>query len=500
MNDETYHAVVQGVYAEDLGDALTTAAAVNDTVLHVRDVADFDEEGGFLVLNDTVLEYVTCDDDDSTITLAAPLAAAAAVDDRIDVWDEANGQKATVYKAVVDQIDGFDGVATVLVDQSLAHALADTMREATGESVSLARDGSELKLVAVHGRRFALAALQYLQGGMTTRQSEDEAGVDILGADAGVPGIYAFGAGGSPSVLIDATTGHASFLGEIGTALPGDPGIFIYSQTFRSLGDKLVTHPIIQFNTGMTRDQPSIQAENDGTGGSDLFLFSGGGVNSRETKLQVSNGNFRVGTEAAPDDQIYAGSGVYAARDGATFWTDYLFGGNTERAKMSFDGIATFIGYENVGGGQIRGFQYILGQDHARILTSNTMDVTGTGGGTFKGINASAFNVSSDPSSKTNLRRVAGALAALAALTVYDYDTVQGAPDGETRPGRGVLTTDVAEVVPDAVTESDIGQTLDVYALLSTTVAAVQELSAQVESLTARVAQLESAQSTKGVR
>lgn len=203
MNEETFHAVVQGVYQEDLGDALTVAANIGDTVLHVRDVADFDEEGGFLLLDDAVLEYDTCDDDDSTITLTAPLTVAAAVDDRVDVWDDANGQKASVYKAVVDQIDGFDGVATAVVSQGLAHALAQTMRDGTGESVTLAREDSELQVTAVHGRGFALASLQYLQGGMTTRQSEDEAGVDILGADSGTPGVYVFGTNGNKIVLRD---------------------------------------------------------------------------------------------------------------------------------------------------------------------------------------------------------------------------------------------------------------------------------------------------------
>lgn len=201
---ETYHAAVTGVYAEDLGDQLVADTPIGDGILNVRDVADFDEDGGWLLLNGTVLEYDTVDDDTSAIILTLPLVAAAATDDVVTVWDAPNAQKATVYKAVVDQIDGFDGVATAVIQQSVAHALAQNMRDGTGESATLTRDDdNELQLVAVHGRAFALAALQYMQGGMTTRSAEDQPGIDILGADSGIPGVYLYGANGNRIVLRD---------------------------------------------------------------------------------------------------------------------------------------------------------------------------------------------------------------------------------------------------------------------------------------------------------
>jgi hypothetical protein len=203
---DTFHAVVTGVYAEDLGDQLTAAAAIGDTVLHVQDIADFDEDGGSILLNGVVLGYTTVDDDTSTITLSTALAAAAAVDDRVDVWDDSNASKATVYKAVVDQIDGFDGVATAIVQQSIAHALSQSMRDGTGESVTLTRDDdNELQLTAVHGRTFSLAALQYLQGGLTTRTAEDQAGIDVIGAgtdDPRAPGVYLYDTDGKLAMFM----------------------------------------------------------------------------------------------------------------------------------------------------------------------------------------------------------------------------------------------------------------------------------------------------------
>jgi hypothetical protein len=201
---DTFAGTVTGVYELGLGDKLSAAAAVNDTVLHVYSVVDFDEDGGWLRLNDAILEYVTRDSDDLTITLAAPLAVAAALDDVVDAWDLANGQPFAVTKAVLDDVDGFSGnPVEAYVSQSIAHILSTTMREGKGETVILSRDQGALEVVGVEGRQFALAALQYLQGGMTTRQSDGEPGVDILGVDSGTVGVYVIGTNGTMIVLRD---------------------------------------------------------------------------------------------------------------------------------------------------------------------------------------------------------------------------------------------------------------------------------------------------------
>jgi hypothetical protein len=488
MNDETFHAVVKGVHVERLGDALTVAAAIGATTLSVRDVADFDDEGGYLRLNGTVLEYLSTDDDLSTITLAVALVAAAAVDDKVEAWDKANGQPAVVHKAVVDQIDGFDGFATAVVSQSIAHALSQDMRDGPGESVTLTREGAELRVVEVHGRTFSLAALQYLQGGMTTRQAEDEAGVDIVGSEAGVPGIFAYGPGGSPTVLIDATTGNASFIGEIGTALPGDIGIFMHSGTFSEFGVQ-VTHPVMLFNVQASRDDPSIQASNDGVGGTSLFLFSGAETTARETRLIVENGRFEVGIEHTANDQVYIGAFLSVQRDFGEWCTDAVFG--TWFGKIQTDSIAYFAGYDDSASTALRGFQYLFGPNNARVLTGSAMEIVSPDTTAFRAINASAFNVTSDAGAKTNRVRVEGALAAIETLTVYDYDTPHGAPDGETIRARGVIAQDVAKVAPIATVEMFDGtQGVDLYALGATTVAGLQELAGEMAALRAQVAAL----------
>jgi hypothetical protein len=370
------------------------------------------------------------------------------------------------------------------------------MRDGTGESVTLAREGAELRIQEVHGRSFSLAALQYLQGGMTTRLAEDESGVDIVGSESGTPGIYAFKPGGSPSVIIDATTGNASFIGEIGTALPGQIGIFAYTTTFQQMADVTVSRPVLLFNVGSNRDQASIQSDTDpGSGSPSLYLFSGATIGGRETRTIVRQGSFQVGIESVANDQTYLGAQMRLERDWFNVETDDVFdtsNPNDTHAKVQFDNIAVYTGYQNSVNGNLRGFQYILqtGFDQARVLTLNAFEIKNPTAGSFKPINASAFNVSSDGRPKTARTPVAGALAAIEALTVYDYDTPHGTPaaDQATVRARGVIAQDVAKVAPIAVVEMSDGiQGVDVYALLATTVAAVQELSSEVNDLRTRL-------------
>lgn len=212
-----HHGVVAGLYASDLGDHLTADAAIGATELQVRDVADFDDEnGGFLVLGGAVLAYTGADDDTSTIQLEAPLTTAAANFDRVDVWDAENGAKSTIYKAIISDFDGYTGGAPVeaVVAQEQLPQLTEAMRAGKGESVTLTReDDGTLKLSGIDGRANALASMQYLQGGMTTRTSEDEAGVEIHGVDSGTAGVYVYDANGDVSMQLsdDAAGGIFQF-------------------------------------------------------------------------------------------------------------------------------------------------------------------------------------------------------------------------------------------------------------------------------------------------
>ena len=273
----SYHGLVTGVKAQTLGDSLSVAAVAGDTVLHVYDTADFDEDGGWLLLpgiglvpNVGVLPYTTIDDDASTITLAGnlPAPSASPVDAEVQVWDAANTQPAVVYKAIVDSLDGFDGdPIEAVVDQGLAHALSQSMRDGTGESVTLVRDGSELRVAQVHGRRFALAALQYLQGGMTTRQSEDAAGVDILGVDSGTPGVYLYDTGGVLALQItdDLVAGVIKFY----TGIAGEAAGFLNPSSVSSI-------PTVTLNSGTTPARTAAASISllAGTGGANQVLVA----------------------------------------------------------------------------------------------------------------------------------------------------------------------------------------------------------------------------------
>ena len=402
MTETSIHGLTTGVYAEDLGDQLATDQVIDDTVLHVNDVCDFDELGGYLLLNDAVLEYLTVDDDDSTITLAAPLTAAAAVDDRVDVWDQANNQKATAYKAVVTNLDGFEDAAPIeaVVSDQLAHALQPMMTEGNGVSTVLERSGSELEVTGILGRAFSLASLQYLQGGLTTRQAEDEAGVDILGSESGTPGILAFGDGGVLTVFVDATTGDASFIGEVGTALPGDLGVFLFSQTFSQFGE-LVTHPVVQFNTGASRDQPSIQADSFGSGAG-LMLFSGASTGGRESRLVVDQGSITMGVEHAVDDEVYDGAVFVLSRDVINLRTDHQFGANNVAAELYGDTDSAFLGWRDAAGANIHGLA-MARTGGLNLMNSSHIQVTTVDGAAFQEIDAGGFNNLSDAASKTDI-------------------------------------------------------------------------------------------------
>ena len=75
------------VQARPLGSELTADASAGDTTLFVDFVADFDEDGGSLLLNGATLDYTTVDPDLETITLTVPLASAAAQDDQVQAVD-----------------------------------------------------------------------------------------------------------------------------------------------------------------------------------------------------------------------------------------------------------------------------------------------------------------------------------------------------------------------------------------------------------------------------
>ena len=110
---------------------------------------------------------------------------------------------------------------------------------------------------------------------------------------------------------------------------------------------------------------------------------------------------------------------------------------------------------------------------------------------------ATAYNTSSDYRLKENLTLVAGALARVNSLPVWRFNFI-----GDDKIVDGFMAHEAQAVVPESVTgqkdeidgEGDpVYQGIDQAKLVPLLFAAVQELSAQVTALTARVATLEAA-------
>lgn len=151
------HGRLVAVAAEVAGDELVKAPLAGTLVLTVGDVADFDEDGGWLRLAGTPLEYVSADDDAATITLALPLPVLTfplgAIESRVDVWDPDADDVVVefVARVVLDNQDEGEPV-----EAGIDHALIDLLPggiRTRGESVSLEWDGDDLRVVEVAGKR-----------------------------------------------------------------------------------------------------------------------------------------------------------------------------------------------------------------------------------------------------------------------------------------------------------------------------------------------------------
>lgn len=140
------------------GATLTADLAIGDTVLHVDDTADFDEDpgdlGAFLMLGldlasdgtldlsaASVLSYDTCDEDASTVTLSAPSSVASSAGDRIYVRDPVSGTPVVDYYVMVSLDDGDTTGDALLV--TLGHGLSVDIGSASdlsGQSIAFEED------------------------------------------------------------------------------------------------------------------------------------------------------------------------------------------------------------------------------------------------------------------------------------------------------------------------------------------------------------------------
>jgi hypothetical protein len=98
-----------------VGTELTADALVGDLVLDVEWAELFTDDGGVLELNGVWIDYLTSDEDADTITLAAPLAQAAATGDPVYVVD--GGQVLHDYLLEVDLGEGDTALVPIPYEQ-----------------------------------------------------------------------------------------------------------------------------------------------------------------------------------------------------------------------------------------------------------------------------------------------------------------------------------------------------------------------------------------------
>lgn len=147
------HGRILAVNEVAYGDTLVGDIPAGATSLTVEDPVDFDEDGGWLVINDQVIEYSTYDDDTGEIFLVTALDDAAEEGDRVDVWDPLY-QVASTEKIAQVELDGEDDNVDPIeatIPHFLVDRVSDGLRGLTGESVLLEEDGDEWRIVDMLG-------------------------------------------------------------------------------------------------------------------------------------------------------------------------------------------------------------------------------------------------------------------------------------------------------------------------------------------------------------
>ena len=140
-----------------LGDNLAADVSAGASSITVEDAADFDEDGGLLLLAGTVYAYTTWAEDESTgvgtITLSGTLGAVASEGDEVAVYDPMYATAASDKVCQVEMV-GDDGNVDML-EAALAMHLSDKLEEGVrglnGEQVKLEIEGDEWRIVDILG-------------------------------------------------------------------------------------------------------------------------------------------------------------------------------------------------------------------------------------------------------------------------------------------------------------------------------------------------------------
>jgi hypothetical protein len=476
---------VVDVIKRPLGSAATADAAEGATQLFVGDAHKFEPNGGFFQTGDHIVEYTEAVIDDAgqdylTIGPVFDLPEAIATDQSIIAWDAEHQEPYSETKVYCEPVNGDSDADPIPAE--LTHSLNLTLP--TGP-----RDGRGEQIVIQEDTPGSWRVVDLIAKAVTPAMvwGDPDNGPHLVLDESGIHGFIVDDVLTTADETVfkemfryDMETGEVTQIGEWGTNYPDNVGIFAYSILFQYAANKVVTRPVLQFNVQAGRDQPSIQADNV-SATPKLILYSGASAAGREVEMFVSQGIFAVGIEETADDEIYAGAELILQRDVFFLHTDNIIGPNgTNQGVLFLEDDFTHVGYYAPSSGNFRGFQYLKSGDFARIYTSTKMDVVDTNAGTFKGINASAFTVNSDARKKTSPEKVTGALDALAGLTVYDYDP----DDADLGRSRGLMAQEVREVVPHAVFDQELRNEdgtveetmgVDLYAMLATTIAGLQE-------------------------
>lgn len=292
-------------------DVLVTDAMTGTTVLQVGDVADFDEAGGHLAIDETVYAYTAIDDDTSTITLAAPLPVTHLTDSVVEVrlaaGDGTSYHRVVEYDVELAPIDGSTPITATLSHGLIPLVSADT-RGLDGETAEAVRGEHEdaFEVTRIFGREATL--------------NDETVGMPQLRPDVVVEIVSAQEA--ADQALTDAATAQATANGAAtnagaATALANDAAVIANAATAAAAtaDSKAVTAQ----NTANSRETPAgaqakadLVAARERSKGTDLV--------TNGTGLLGSNYNF-PGTAFSATDAPDGISGSFQADTPATITT-----------------------------------------------------------------------------------------------------------------------------------------------------------------------------------
>lgn len=138
---------VHDVRLVTLGSFLDGDHLTGSTQLKIMDAADFNEEGGSLILDGVTLSYLSADMEADTLTLASPLAAD--FESAVPLYIS----PLTYEKQAVVVLDGYDEALTAVVPHSLYDRLTDGIREDfMRESVTIELENNTWLVKNVYGK------------------------------------------------------------------------------------------------------------------------------------------------------------------------------------------------------------------------------------------------------------------------------------------------------------------------------------------------------------